>query len=157
MMSPVSTSTTIAADSAPLTPRSRISRSPLGLNSTGLYPGATTRVIGPEPSSRHRETTGWFAAEADELPTATSRPQHSAAPVLGVESAQHQPRCEVALLEPAEDVAAVEPVACGDDGEMKAHLVLVVLPEDSAAGEVDACKSFAPGGDDRAVAGVTEV
>ena len=66
-------------------PRSTIKCSPLSLRSTTSQPGTSSRVIGPEPSSRQRATTGSFQAEADELGAAVGRPQHAGVAVLCIE------------------------------------------------------------------------
>ena len=81
------------------------------LKSDGLHPGATTRVIGPERSSRQRETTGSLLPKLTSSVPPGGGPQRTAVAVLGVEPSDHDPGLEVALLEPTVQVAAEQHAA----------------------------------------------
>ena len=84
----------------------------MSLNSVGVQPGATTRVIGPDRSSRQRETTGSLLPKLTSSVPPAARPQEPLLPFWASSSPEHGPSREVALLEPAVRVAAEEHAAC---------------------------------------------
>ena len=123
----------------------------------GRHPGATTRVIGPEPSSRQRATTG---SKVPKLTSSVPSPAVHSEPVLPFWASRRRssaPDRQVVLLEPAVRVAAVEHATLLGDGDVDAGLLFDDLPPRRTGGQVDAPEAESARRDDRAIAERSEV